>query len=107
MAALTVWCLGCDAFERVAESISTPTPPAGSLVTYSASLGEPDSMRAVGADTSRVDSAEVCHCVLGHVAVVSVQSTPADRAFPVADFVDRPPAIVLPAPEPPLRPPEV
>ena len=60
----------------------------------------PTSTVAAGAE-----AADDCHCVLGHAVVVSVAVTANRAALTPAAFVDRPPAAVLPAPEPLLRPP--
>jgi hypothetical protein len=87
LAVLTVWCLGCDAFELVAKSFTTSTD-----VTAASA----PSVETAGDD---------CHCVLGHVAVVVATSMSEPPAAAVGDFVDLPRAVLLPLPEPPLRPP--
>lgn len=87
LAVLTVWCLGCDAFELLAKSFTTSTDLAA-------------------ASAPSVESADDdCHCVLGHVAVIGATPTPERPAAAVGDFVDLPRAVLLPRPEPPLRPP--
>jgi hypothetical protein len=87
LAALTVWCLGCDAFETVAKSFSAPAQVA-TATAASVESGDDD-----------------CHCVLGHAAVIVASPTPGRPIAIVSDFVDLPPVVLLPRPEPPLRPP--
>lgn len=108
-AVLTVWCLGCDAFESIVESLvqshaSASTASAVADVSMSRGDTHTAATSSVGAS---VEADDVCHCVLGHAAVVSVGLTVKRPAVAPADFVERPPAMVLPAPEPLLRPPVV
>lgn len=106
-AILAVWCLGCDAFESIAESLSESRPPArvaGSVADISASHDGMDAAASSSVDGD-VEAPDACHCVLGHAAVVSVAFTIDPPATTPADFVERPPAVVLPAPQPLLRPP--
>jgi hypothetical protein len=85
---LAVWCLGCETFERIPESLI------GSHV--------PERADAVGEVSTPTDA---CDCALGHAAVISVATTAHWPSPAPVDFVDGPPAAVLPPPEPLLRPP--
>lgn len=105
-AILAVWCLGCDAFEAIAESW-LESPPRAATVASAAEMLSYDGMRAASGSSIEAGLAagDSCQCVLGDAAVVSVAFT-VDRARPApADFLERPPAVVLPAPEPLVRPP--
>jgi hypothetical protein len=93
LAVLTVWCLGCDAFEAIGESLAGPRAAAGASLAV--------------ADVATADAADDCHCVLGHAAVVSATDAADGPPVTVADFVDRPLGVPFPTPEPPLRPPVV
>jgi hypothetical protein len=93
IAVLAVWCLGCDAFESIAESLLEQRAPSD--------------VAAAATDVASVDAADACHCVLGHAAVVSAASAAERPPAVVADFVERPTGVLLPAPEPLLRPPVV
>ena len=106
-AVLTVWCLGCDAFEAVAGWLVDSRAPTATAAVVTEIPTTPDDRRATvgGADGESVDAAESCHCVLGHAAVVAA-AVPIDRSPPAAaDFADWPGGVLLPAPEPRLRPP--
>jgi hypothetical protein len=106
-AILAVWCLGCDAFEAIAESLLESRPPASIAGSVADTSTAHDGLRA--AVSSPVDAgaeaADACDCVLGHAAVVSVTSTVDRPASAPGDFVERPPTVVMPAREPLLRPP--
>ena len=104
-AILTVWCLGCDAFESLAESF------AESRARGSLAVGTIEPPTAAGdrpaspASAADVEAAEACACVLGHAAVVASPFAPRCPALTHPDFAERPSARILPRPEPPLRPP--
>jgi hypothetical protein len=105
-AMLTVWCLNCDAFEAIAESLLDSRP----LASVAGSVESPTSDHGMPSVTGDVlhtglEATDACHCVLGHAAVVSVASTNDRIQLAPADFGERPRARVLPAPEPLLRPP--
>ena len=108
-AILAVWCLGCDAFESIVESLVESRAPASAVAAVAdVSTSRDDACTAApNAVGTSVEAANGCHCVLGHAAVVSVTLTVSRPALAPADFVDRPPGVVLPAPEPLLRPPVV
>ncbi|MFN2564634.1 MAG: hypothetical protein ABR499_06425 [Gemmatimonadaceae bacterium] len=102
-ALLTVWCLGCDAFESVGEWLgeSHARPAAAADVATQLDGAE----LTVRADDENVGAGDACHCVLGHAAVVSAVFAAEPPSATLPDFVDRPRAVPLPAPEPRLRPP--
>jgi hypothetical protein len=106
VATVTLWCLGCDAYEQIAESAAAMLSP----VRHSTGE-EPRAQRVAGYGTVEVDAGAVagdsCHCALGHAAVLSAASALPTPTVPVTPSVAPPSAALLPAPEPPLRPPVV
>jgi hypothetical protein len=108
VATLTLWCLGCDAFEQIAKSVAATLSPVGRAAPTDegSSLRRIAETNAIDADAAAgADAAHSCHCVLGHAVVLSAAAVLHCSAPPVTDFVAGPRAVLLPAPEPPLRPP--
>jgi hypothetical protein len=95
---LAVWCLGCDAFEAIVESLLDCPERA----TITAAVADASTTSTVSATT---EAGDTCHCVLGHAATVSVALALNLPAHVPGHFVERPSAVILPAPEPLLRPP--
>jgi hypothetical protein len=97
-AILTVWCLGCDAFESVVGSLLQSPEPA----RIAAAVAD---FSVTNAGVADVEAADACHCVLGHAAVISVPLVVNRPTHVAADFVEWRPAAILAAPQPLLRPP--
>lgn len=106
-AVLAVRCLGCDAFEAIIGSLVESPTLASVEVPVPDAVSLHDDARTASASSvdATIGAADACDCALGHAAVTSVGVAVSLPAITPVDFADRPRAAVLPAPEPPLRPP--